>query len=395
MDATESILVHDDIATLINQSHIECAEADHYVNLWANATILFQSKDILLQMDFAFFTIVMSVVAIIGLIGNTITVCILRRHPVLKSLTPYIVCLSVSDNLYLIFTHFYFIVLFGLKNMVDMSTLCFTVNYYHVYVVPLFIIAYGAGTALTVTMAIVRYVSISRPLLAHTWLTPKIHRRLAISAFVFPVAICILKLSINEVIDCYDTDGNLIFTFSKLNSSKALRIINGASSIIMGFVSTYIPWILLVVMNALLILKLKKTNTNRSRMLASEDNRTTTRVTALLVSITTSFIVLLFPRMVNITLDMIKYGQVKRSMCEMPMEVSVLRMMYACQSLSTINSSINFFWLLHFSTDFRKHFLKLFRCEANSVKRVTEHSSELQHVDTQVSTISASGSLPG
>lgn len=343
-----------------------CSETGYYLDMWSNATIIYQDQSVVMLFDFVVFGIIMSVISSIGLLGNSVIIYILSITSELKSVSPYLICLAVSDNLYIVFNHFFNCIFFGLKNVMDLTNYC-SARPYQIYAPHFMLAAFVSSSTMTATITIVRYIAISRPLKAKVWFTNTINKRIAIIVTLVSIIPCLFTFFPNEVFECFRADGTLLMKLVRLKESQAWVKANTIVNIIIGLQTSFVPWFLLLVFNALLLMKLKEAKNRRSNLaVASQDKKRSTPVTVLLVCMTMSFVILIFPLNCFVIMEFIKRGKLKLNICDSSLEVDTMRMLYAFTSLGTFNSCINFFWLVTLSTEFRTKFLKLIRWQTIS-----------------------------
>lgn len=164
----ESLLLNTTISTnesLTFNISKRCASVEIRLQQFDEAYVMYRASPGWMSLDLAIFTVIVSVIAVLGLAGNGILAIVLRNSTTYAMVAPYFICLAVCDSMFIGLNHFGTCILFGLKHMIDMKLLCrIHASYYTAYGTAFLRAFICSGGLLTGTLAVTRVISVCRPL---------------------------------------------------------------------------------------------------------------------------------------------------------------------------------------------------------------------------------------
>ncbi len=297
--------------------------------------------------------VVTSIVFVLGLIGNVLTIIILLQRAMRSSTNVYLSALAVWDSIVLICT----MLLIGLPGMpIFTGYMWYGYAYIVSYIYPLALIAQTATIWLTVSFTVERYIAVCHPLKAATMCTIWRAKVVIIGASVGSTFYNIPRWFEYRPLYVVDADTN------------ATRIIVNPSDFSMNptYVQIYYSWLyvpilciipllVLSIMNLFLILAVRKSRKQRKNMNVKQSREN--NVTIMLVSVVIVFIICQVPALVYNLAYAIDRVYVQSNFGYQVL--SVFRNFLVCT-----NSAINFILYCALGQKFRRIFLHTFfrRC---------------------------------
>ena len=296
-------------------------------------------------------------VVIFGLVGNTVNVAVLTRPSMKSSTNRYLTALAVYDMLYLILVS-----ALSLSHYETIASSYFYAWFNQLIVRPLTDTCSNTGVWLTLTFTVERYIGVCHPLKGKVWCTPRRAQIiisavcLAAAAITFPeffertVVIKLDDVTNDDVIrfDVTRTEfgSSASYTFGYTYANQALF--------------TFIPLVLLVFFNGLLIRQVVTSNKDRIKMTCVNEERQSRdqqRITVMLISVVIVFLLCQLPQSVQNLYRV--YKTVTHSLT--PSIRDILRITgNVFNLLVIINCSTNFVLYSSFSSKFRSTFAKIF-----------------------------------
>ena len=332
--------------------------------------------------------ILLIIIGIIGLIGNTISFSVLLSSKELRhsGITIYLVSLAVADIFVLITAIFRYKAYYIFLNEQEFIKSKFLVDaYVEVYIEPIHYIALGASSFLTVGLTTERYLAIKYPMRIKRYCTGTVNlvcvtiTIVVITALTIPIffdykviTINFLDLTIKQV------------SITEYGKNNRYRCVYHTLLIPIGWY--ILPWIYLFICNFLLIHNVKKSAmkvhsqlSNRNRPQMNNSNN----LTVVLISLVLAYMICHLPNCVITLIQLVRFGGLQ--LCKpgtdetpdeptSPLEAAQM----FTEVLNIVNSSINFILYCCFGEKFRKQFLKL--CCKRS-RKVNSYSLKNQSSD--------------
>ena len=286
--------------------------------------------------NFIWHTVIVGTVSLLGLVGNTLSIVVLRRDKGSKIANLLLQALALADNCVLIATISILSIIYAsLPYFKADKTLDFLTNSIRLYIQPIAYITKTCAIWMTVLLAINRYVVVKRPLQAQNVCTLLRAKIQVLVVVVFSIACNLPRFfHYKEVIvqkgNISETE--LQHTSIGKGSSIYPLYINMFSTVVV-----LLPMVIVIVMNVGLIRELRKVRQQRkrlSRMTPSCGSSSDSNITLVTVIIIVIFIVCHTPDAVALGIDSFHKEDWWIYSCYVEA---------ACNFLIAFNSSINFF----------------------------------------------------
>lgn len=335
----------------INQTNEKCWEYDQ---LWENG------------FEFYMNGIVLNLVAIVGLLGNILSMIILSRPHMRSSINYLLIGLARSDTILIITS----MLLFGLRSIYPYTGYTF---FYYYFIMPqiipvIFPLASAAQTAssyLTLMVSLERYVAVCHPLRARALCTYGRSKYYVIFCATIAVLFNFIRMWEVQVVEYESPRLGLVYCAvpSALRQNEEyIKIYVHWGYLI---VNEFIPFFGLTVFNVLIYLQVRKANRERQRLSRSE-KREIGLATMLLFVVIVFFVCNLLALVINIHEAF--YGTTNDNL------IVISNLMV------TLNSSVNFIIYVIFGEKFKRIFLLLF-CK----RRRREPPDGFMHDDSSLS----------
>ena len=237
--------------------------------------------------QFTFYTVITGIICLLGLIGNTISLVVLRNDRSNNVALLLLQALSVADNILLSISFVILSVLFGLLPMILTPQVALNISFYGLkYLEPFAYMSHTATIWMTVLLAINRYIAVCMPLNAGDILTMRKARIQVYCVFIFSILF-------NAPRFC---QWNLTFSIDKETNTK--MVIPEVSSIGHGtiFAKIYtnamysilvvlLPLFFLIVLNGKLVREINLMRERRSSLTHVSPNREENVTTIMVVII--------------------------------------------------------------------------------------------------------------
>lgn len=334
---------------ILRMSYAACSKPS-----WSGAHFYF-SESWLNWFDFWVFGIVITCISAFGFAGNVLSIIVLRRCVVETTVTPYLIALAICDN-FSILSHVLSGFSISYKSIIDVNTLCGQIVPFLVFYNVFF--ARTAQTCvgfLTTAITATRFFMISS-------LAPSKSSRLP--TFVSVIIVIIGPLISCSVLfkyivgSCYDEISDTVIHY-RTRSPYLPPSFNKIEGITHSVVTVYLPWLTVAVFNILLICKLCRARTVRQTITTGAQNDHTNRTTSLLLCVTISYMVLYFPTLINININLVKSSTFIYGVCRTPTNMPEVRTHSIFSILKVLNSCINIIFYCLFGSNFRQGLLRL------------------------------------
>ena len=314
--------------------------------------------------------ILIPVVLFIGIIGNTVTIAMLRKRQLQhsctktgKRVTSGLLCLAVSDMAFCVigfmsaFVPSYSSIIISDGNVWDTVTL-----YYNSYKGPILNTFLLISTWLIISISVARHDAITEPF--HTRGVRR-DRIIKLTIFLLSVTINIPQFFQYQTLSHQCQNGCICYY---RRPGPMYRLI--WYHILWHIVGTILPLLILVYCNCRLLWEIYK-NLNGS----PHHNHSTSRIAVILVGIITLFLILVCPSMILTFLgEFVKHTD--RTLYPFRIAITITNL------LQSINFAINFVLYTAVSKEFRRMLVKILQCknnkkEARLRRHATQHEMQL------------------
>ncbi|CAH1784685.1 unnamed protein product [Owenia fusiformis] len=332
--------------------------------------------------------ILSTIVAVAGVFGSILSIIVLSREKRKNTSIIFLIAMAVSDLLYLlvflVFEPFYIAYFFtNLTNRTDPTVMAFIKV--RQLIANQFLIIFGLiSTWLVVCLTIDRFIAIRFPFLAPTLCTVK-------SAIIELIAICVcaigisvtkfLELDIILATHPCTLEPMYVKVPADLLKNKAFSL--GYNVLFFAIIRNFLPVILVVVLNALLVHSLRAATKRRVEMSGDKEHKANdNNITLVLIIVATMFLICIIPGVIMAILTMCQtwempFTQTNHYIIVLEIVVSIGRL------LTVINSSCNFFIYCAVRKGFRVTLTRMI-CGADSKYLPSTTSTSNDTVSTTV-----------
>ncbi|CAH1799914.1 unnamed protein product [Owenia fusiformis] len=320
--------------------------------------------------DLIIYTILIGIISVIGLTGNTLSIIVLEKERNKSTTSLLLQSLAVSDNSLLILSLLAFTIPQAYLYTGNVETWKRIMYILERYIAPLLQMPHIASVGLTVVVTINRYIALCRPLTSMRWET-HFRVRLQITAVVLFSILYNVPRFFDFYVIGYESNNKTMPLI--LGYDKTYNIAYRTISYIL--VMYTVPLLTLAILNTKLIIELKKAAKERVRI--STCSRSMRRneqvaghqhdVTLILIVVVIVFIVCQTPCFVNQFLWLFRD----------PPRCGEVHYYYTRTSdmLAILNSSVNFFVYCLFGKKFRQTLANTFECRRKSRRLVLSFKS--------------------
>ena len=296
--------------------------------------------------------VLLPTIVLIGVVGNFLNIAVLTRRWMRSSTNFYLTALAIYDILYLVFA-----LTMSLNHYSMVKTTEWYIRYRKPIGKPFVDTASNTGVWLTLTFTIERYIGVCHPMKGKRWCTPE-RAKIIIFAVCFITAVITFPEFFEYVVIQQTLDNNAT-QLKEVSTDFASH-----ATYQWGYVYTnqtlftFLPLILLLVFNSLLIKAVTAASKNRKAMVnqqVSTHHRQQAeqhRITVMLISVVIVFLICQLPQAI---LNLYStYLQATDGLTQKRIRV-LLIINNVCNLLVMINSSINFVLYSSFSTKIPPH----------------------------------------
>lgn len=341
------------------------------------------SEDVLFVID----CILCPLLTVWGLTGNLMSLAVLLHHNMRGAVNVCLASLAVADSLFLITTMIRrarsIIAKFDYLAAEWYNAHLFNSMFY------LNLVFSRVGTLLTILITLNRFIAVVFPLKAKAWST---RRRMlwTIAGIYVSCALLILPTSLYyEVAEVYDSNLNATKPYlarsSLYTANHDFMLAYSRSFLTITF--RYIPAVVLLVLNIVIVVTIKRTSELRLKMSEVAPTKSTSgddpqRITRMLLVISFMFLIALLPGcaiLLGSSMDV--HFQFMNTYHNLFMMLSGIALLF-----EVVNSSVNFVVYMALSKSFSATYRKLFcrSCKSSPEKNLNK-TSETYTADTQVS----------
>lgn len=302
------------------------------------------------------------IILIIGLTGNIIIIILMRSKNLSKlTISIYLICLSISDSLVLIFDNFIVWLDLRINSTYKGSIDCKV--YYVFYVFRL------VSSWIVTTISMDRFLSVFYPQWSKKYLSSK-----SCIIRIFIIVMIAIIINIHYVVLIETPDSNTLDCFV-MKDDLSIFWYEKVWPTIFAIIACIIPSILLIIFNILIIYKSKKSKQNLSKTTNhqsnNQDSQNSKKMNMTVFAICFSFLVLTLPYNIfniitieqvtlggdynNSTMDDVEYQKIRSEI----LEVILLQRIF--NRLENVIYSINFFLYILTSNLFRHEFFELIK----------------------------------
>lgn len=298
--------------------------------------------------------VLVPMITIVGVVGNTVTIVIMTRRRMRSSTNSYLAALAICDMLYLLcifalsLKHYQFIQEQGL------------LIYYRCF--PLIVMLADAcsntSVWLTATFTMERYIAVCHPIRGKVLCTESRARKAILAVFIFCFSFTLPTTFEYSVTEKYDPVTNVTkpsLGASELGKNQLYKKIFYWLTVVLF---TVIPFLLLAIFNAFLVRSVHISRKQRSRMTqrtdSSRDNQEN-KITVMLIAVVILFFVCQLPTAVALL-----YTSIRSPEPDTDEERLMLTLGNIFNFLMTINAAGNFILYCLLSQKYRRTFLQIF-----------------------------------
>ncbi|XP_041366160.1 probable G-protein coupled receptor B0563.6 [Gigantopelta aegis] len=346
--------------TLLNQSNFVTYSTE--MPIFHQNEEIFASKGAVRKFLFVFGMILIPTFSLFGSIGNLVSIVVLVHHRMRNTTNYCLAALALSDLLFLIHSLWFAIInIYKSRDPIRGDNL-------RVLTYPV-LGAYGSVVTARITswltsmLSVDRFIAVYCPMKAKTICSKRL-TCVAIFVIYTITAVTFIPLALKyttykQATINNQTYGILKLTKTALGRDKQFLTIYG---IFLNIFFRFLPCIVLIILNILIMTAIRKTWNLRRIMSKSSSSSgrqyEQNRITVMLLIVTFVFVLCILPGAINITCSQIwqEYSRLGRN-----------RNLYLCISnvtyfLETVNSSINFIIYMAFSAKFCKTYKEIFCC---------------------------------
>lgn len=316
--------------------------------------------------DFILYGVFLCVLTVFGFIGNTLSIIMLRKGILGQTVSIYLIGLAVFDNICII-PHTLMIFSTGFKSVMNIDIFCgFLYGYILRYQTFFIRFSTAAIGFFTVMITLTRFLDVSNPLKRVRFTRPLIAKIVAVVIAIVSPSMNIVSLFKGEVVTCYLEKLDMVI-FYRIGTNIISAEDTFVENIAVTVITVYTTWTIVAVFNCFLIYKLWQSRNKRRDMNVHMTNDSTQKTTTILLFITISYMILLFPLMIQI--NVLNYFGYKftYSVCRSPGDTAGVRIGATMLLLRMSNSCINFA-IYCIGASFRKA-LRTTLCKLNAFKR--------------------------
>lgn len=304
-----------------------------------------------------------------GLVGNSVNMAVLTRRWMKSSTNYYLTALALYDILYLALA---FIMSLHHYHFIPANHDYF--RYRRPLLRPLTDTCSNTGVWITLTFTVERYIGVCHPMRGKVWCTPR-RAKYIIGAVCLSAAL----ITAPEFFDLQATETVHVQGETNTTQIDIIRTAFGQTSFYVGYsyamqaLFTFLPLLLLLIFNTLLIRQVMVSAKNRRRMAKKPDagsagdphSRDQQKITIMLISVVIVFLLCQLPQslqnLYEIYLDVTAGTKTAEKSLLLRITGNVFNL------LVMINGACNFILYSSFSTKFRLTFSRLFcRCLATN-----------------------------
>ncbi|KAH3773188.1 hypothetical protein DPMN_174545 [Dreissena polymorpha] len=331
------------------------AEADtpNITNLTDNAAADMCASNDAITFQYYAWGIVANIIAVYGIIGNILSIIVLRHRQMRNSTSYYLISLAVYDIMLLTLMSLFLALPTIYLEKDVLAGFYFACQYMHPYVYPMALIAQTGTVYTTVAFTIERYIAVCKPLHAANTCTMSRTKRTILVIFVASVSYNIPRFLEYRTTEMWSDKYNKTIPTVELTEIGSDPLFQEVYFIYLYLsVMFLIPFSLLTILNILLIRAVNKARKTRNFM--SNSNTKETSLTVMLIVVINVFLGCQFPALVdNITVALFDFAQLKCSL-------QWVQFTTISNLLVVLNSAINFILYCILSKRFRRVFLKIF-----------------------------------
>ncbi|OQR68844.1 FMRFamide receptor-like [Tropilaelaps mercedesae] len=284
---------------LSNSTEEFCREmATSIRNCTASACLVTDQPDETLQnVRFVFQRLLVPIVALIGIIFNSLTMVIMTRRRMRSSTNNYLAALATADCLYLICT-----IYFSLRHRFGETDPCY--NFYRRLrpLMQLFVdTAQNTSVWLTVAFTIERYIAVCHPMRGKVLCTESRSRKVILAVLLYTIVLTMPTFFEFKVVEEQNARNETVVRVvaSEMGSDVLFTTVYYWLLVVMN---TIVPLVILIVFNTFLVRSVHLSRWQRSKMtirqrpdVAREPNSQENKITVMLIAVVILFLVCQMP----------------------------------------------------------------------------------------------------
>ena len=311
-----------------------------------------------------------NIIAILGIIGNVLSIVVLTNQRMISSTSCYLIALAIFDTIVLMASVLFLCLPTFYTAKQTLEDYYYAYPYMHPYAYPVSLIAQTCSIYTTVAFTVERYIAVCRPLKAAKLCTISNARRAIIILVCCSVVYNIPRMLEYKVEMTFENSTNKSFPriqTTDLGSNPTFRHVYFVF-MHMAFM-LIIPSTMLAVLNTCLIRAVKQSEKTRGKV--NTKTRRENSLTIMLISVVIVFLVCQVPSIV----DNILYATLDAQTYRKPLLVKL----YCISNLMVmINSATNFYIYCLFGNKFRRVCCRIFCvCYLRATKSLLSNDSSV------------------
>ena len=325
-----------------------------------------------LQFQYYAWGIVGSIIAAMGIIGNTLSIIVLSNRRMHSSTSWYLIALAVFDSLVLISLFLFMSLPTVFIATGKLESYFQAYPYMHPYAYPTALTAQTCSIYTTVAFTVERYIAVCMPLKAAKMCTVSRARKTILTIIVLSIIYNIPRMLEFKTVVFVDETTNTTtaqYVFTDLGSNSTFRHIYFIYMQLVVMLA--IPFVLLAVLNTLLIRAVK-----RSEMTTGKVNTKTKKENSLTIMLIAVIVVFMICQVPSIA------DNIFMATLSQELQLSPVYVKFTCISslMVIMNSAINFYLYCVFGKKFRRVFCRIFcKCYLRATKSLLENNTSIMY----------------
>ncbi|XP_063441179.1 FMRFamide receptor-like [Mytilus trossulus] len=297
--------------------------------------------------------IVANIISAYGIIGNILSVIVLRHRIMQNSTSYYLISLAIYDTIVLLSMSLFLAIPTIYLAKGDLEDYYYAYMYMHPFCYPVALFAQTGTIYTTMAFTIERYIAVCRPLEAANTCTLSRTKRVICLIFVSSLVYNLPRFLEYETVQYIDSSSNTTLPNIQLTQIGTNEIFRQVYFIYLNLFTMFLlPFTFLAVLNIQLIRAVKVARNARIKMSTSASKEA--NLTVMLIAVIIVFLVCQLPSIAdNILWTIFEKGQLHCS-------IHYIRFTTMSNLMVVVNSAINFILYCLFGKRFRKVFIKIF-----------------------------------
>lgn len=297
--------------------------------------------------------VVANIIAVYGIIGNILSIVVLRHRMMQNSTSYYLISLAVYDIVVLLSMSLFLALPTIYLEKKQLEGYYYAYRYMHPFCYPLALLAQTATIYTVVGFTIERFIAVCRPLqAAHTCTTARTKMIICL-IFACSVVYNMPRFLETKTEEVWDQENNRTIPVIQYTEVGQNEVFKQVYFIYLNLIVMFgIPFSLLSVLNVMLIRAVRKAHQERSRMSQSVSKEA--NLTVMLIAVIIVFLVCQLPSIADNILWTIFDASVLQC------SIHYTRFTTISNLMVVVNSAVNFILYCLFGKRFRRTFVKIF-----------------------------------